>query len=138
MSSDPSIRQFEGFYMQINLEQPDPHSIQSYSDQQVIINDQTYSSSIIVCQQSIDANWQREHIHSLNEDDVERILQYNPEIVIIGHQHPGQFPQDHIRFLFFEKNVGLECMDIGAACRTFNVLLSELRDVTLALIIPGA
>lgn len=124
--------------MQINLERADLHSIQSYSDSQVIINDQPYNSSLIVSQQSIDSDWNRDHILSFNEKDVERILQYNPEIVIIGHQSPGQFPHDTVRLLFAKQRVGLECMDIGAACRTFNVLLSELRDVTLALIIPDA
>ncbi|WP_367605462.1 Mth938-like domain-containing protein [Legionella sp. W05-934-2] len=124
--------------MQINLERPDSHSIQSYSDQGVVINDKTYRSSLIVSQQTIDDNWQQTHIHLLNEDDVSRILIFNPEIVIIGHPSSGQFPNDAIRLLFSQKKVGLECMDIGAACRTFNVLLSELRNVTLALIIPAA
>ncbi len=121
--------------MQINLEHPDLHSIQSYDEQQVSINDQIYNNSIIVSQQCIDADWQQEQIQSLTEEDVERVLQHNPEIVIIGHQHPGQFPSDSIRLMFAEKKVGLECMGIGAACRTFNVLLSEMRNVTLALIL---
>ena len=86
----------------------------------------------------IDTDCQLDHIQSLTEKDVEEILQHNPEIVIIGHQIPGLFPPDSIRLMFSQKRVGLECMDIGAACRTFNVLLSELRDVTLVLIIPNA
>lgn len=122
--------------MQINLERPDIHSIQSYSDKQIIIDGHTYNSSVIVCRHSIDDCWQKKHIQEINEEDVERMLQSNPKVVIIGHCHPGQFPSDDIRLLFASKGIGLECMGIGAACRTFNVLLSELRDVTLALIIP--
>lgn len=123
--------------MQINLERPDKHSIQSYSEQHVIINEQTYNSSLIVSQQAIDDRWQKDNIQELDECDVERILKHNPKIVIIGHQGSGQLPNTHIHLLFSKKGVGLEYMDIGAACRTFNVLLSELREVTLALIITG-
>lgn len=124
--------------MQINLESPDAHSIQSYSQEQVQINNQIYRSSLMVCQQMINSDWPRHHIEAIDESDADSILQYNPEIVIIGHPHQGCFAKEPIRQLFAQKGIGLESMDIGAACRTYNVLLSEFRQVMLVLIIPDA
>jgi len=37
----------------------------------------------------------------------------------------------------FDARVGLEAMEIGAACRTYNVLVSEGRRVLMALIMGG-
>ena len=124
--------------MQINLERPDQNSIQSYSNNKVVIDDKTYQTSIIVSSKTVESDWQIEDIQKMTEQDVEKIMQHAPEIVIVGHQKLGQFPDDSVRFLFANQGVGFECMDIGAACRTFNVLLSEFRNVVLALIIPGA
>jgi uncharacterized protein len=38
--------------------------------------------------------------------------------------------------VFYERGVGIEVMNTSAACRTFNVLVSESRNVVGALI-PG-
>lgn len=43
-------------------------------------------------------------------------------------------PSREIRAAFEAAGIGLEAMDTGAACRTFNVLLAEGRRVAAALI----
>jgi len=42
-------------------------------------------------------------------------------------------PQDCLSVLQ-QKNIGYEVMDTAAACRTFNVLAAEGRDVILAML----
>ncbi len=56
------------------------------------------------------------------------------EIVLLGTGAKQHFPSGEIRRLFLERNISLEPMDTGAACRTFNVLVSEDRRVAAALI----
>ena len=34
-------------------------------------------------------------------------------------------------------NIGLECMDTAAACRTYNILMAEGRSVAAALIVQS-
>jgi uncharacterized protein len=36
------------------------------------------------------------------------------------------------------RKIGLEVMEIGAACRTYNVLISEERKVLAAVLLPGS
>jgi uncharacterized protein len=38
---------------------------------------------------------------------------------------------------FYRRNIGVECMTTRAACRTFNVLAGERRNVVAALLPPG-
>jgi uncharacterized protein len=44
-----------------------------------------------------------------------------------------RFADAPVRAEFARRRVGLEVMQLGAACRTFNVLLQEERQVVAAL-----
>ncbi len=56
------------------------------------------------------------------------------EFLLLGTGLAQQFPGSDIKEVFQEKGIGLEVMDTGAACRTYNVLLREARAVAAALI----
>ena len=56
------------------------------------------------------------------------------EILIIGCGAHFSGPPTSLRMSLRENGMSLEWMDTGAACRTFNVLLIEERDVAAALI----
>ena len=57
-----------------------------------------------------------------------------PYFVLLGTGAAQVFPELDVRRAFIEAKVGLEPMDTGAACRTYNVLLAEGRPVVAALI----
>jgi uncharacterized protein len=57
-----------------------------------------------------------------------------PGFLLLGTGVAQVFPAPEIRRAFANARVGLEPMDTGAACRTFNVLLAERRPVAAALI----
>lgn len=57
-----------------------------------------------------------------------------PGFLLLGTGKVQVFPAIEIRRAFAEAKVGLEVMDTGAACRTYNVLLAEHRPVGAALI----
>lgn len=54
--------------------------------------------------------------------------------VLLGTGNTQIFPPASVRKAFVEAGIGLEPMTTGAAVRTYNVLLSEGRDVACALI----
>jgi len=56
-----------------------------------------------------------------------------PELVLLGTGSTQRFPPGAIRAALTACGVGLEVMDLGAACRTFNVLVQEERQVAAAL-----
>jgi len=54
--------------------------------------------------------------------------------LLLGTGNTQVFPPASVRKAFVEAGIGLEPMTTGAAVRTYNVLLSEGRDVACALI----
>jgi uncharacterized protein len=57
-----------------------------------------------------------------------------PGLVLLGTGPTHLMPPEPVRRLFAEARLGFEIMTTGAACRTYNVLLAEGRDVGAALL----
>lgn len=56
-----------------------------------------------------------------------------PQFLLVGTGRKQIFPEPMITAAFGARGIGLEVMDTGAACRTYNVLLAEQRPVMAAL-----
>ena len=122
--------------MHINKESQDPHTISSYSDKSIMISQKIYTQSIIISTTTLINPWHITHILDITSLDITQMLALNPEIIILGHlQLNLAFPLE-LRQILAQQKVGIECMSIGAASRTFNVLLSEKRRVVAAMIFP--
>jgi uncharacterized protein len=124
--------------MQINRETPDQYSIQSYDDNQIIINQLAYHHSLIVSRDKLILDWPVTSIHLLNQTAIAPLLSLEPELIIIGHKQPGKFPPLQTIEYLSKRRIGIECMPMGSACRTFNVLLSEQRAVVLGIVLSSS
>ncbi|MBA2652245.1 MAG: hypothetical protein H0U73_08265 [Tatlockia sp.] len=120
--------------MQINLEAADHNSIQAYGDHEIKINSEVYQSSLIVSRHEI-IDWPITSIQHLNEESLELLLKYDPKVILIGHNQTGQLAPLSIIQTLTNRRIGIETMSIGAACRTFNLLLNEHREVVIGIII---
>ena len=58
-----------------------------------------------------------------------------PEIALIGTGARQVFPPAPFRAAFLNAGIGIEAMDSGAACRTFNVLVGEGRRVAALIVV---
>jgi uncharacterized protein len=65
------------------------------------------------------------------------IFDLAPELVLLGTGARQRFASESIRAAFLDRRVALETMDLGAACRTFNILIQEERNVVAALFVSG-
>ena len=72
---------------------------------------------------------------SLCVDDFAAIFERRPELVVFGAGAVFRFPERRILAAFAEARIGFEVMDTPAACRTYNVLVSEGRRIAAALLI---
>ena len=72
---------------------------------------------------------------SLSIDDFAKLIPLKPEVVLLGTGSRQRLPPPALYAAFAERGIGLEVMDNRAACRTFNLLLSEYRDVAVALML---
>jgi uncharacterized protein len=126
--------------MQISLDTgTGAYNIRSYSamgtQSEIKINDRTLHHSLIVTPTQLIEPWRPNTLQALQASDLEVILALHPEIVLLGTGSQMQFPAPALLAIFLEKKIGIEFMDTGAACRTFNVLTSEGRNVAAALLI---
>lgn len=122
--------------MQISLEKVEQNAIQAYSESEIKINHTTYTSSLIVSQSQMITDWPVHDILDLNETLLTPVIELQPEIIIFGHQSSHYHPPVAVLQRLVQQQVGFEFMALGAACRTYNVLLSEQRHVALGLILP--
>ena len=107
--------------------------IRGYSAQEIRIGEQRLQASCIVSADSVIAEWAPRSFADLAPEHLEAILALKPELVLLGTGLSQRFPPPTIRSAFTARGVGLEVMDLGAACRTFNILVQEERRVVAAL-----
>jgi uncharacterized protein len=107
--------------------------IRGYSAQEIRIGEQRLQASCIVSADSVIAEWAPQSFADLAPEHLEAILALKPELVLLGTGLSQRFPPSNIRSAFTARGVGLEVMDLGAACRTFNILVQEERRVVAAL-----
>jgi uncharacterized protein len=107
--------------------------IRGYSPQEIRIGEQRLLASCIVSADQLIEEWPPKTFAELAPEHLEAILALKPELVLLGTGPTQRFPPSAIRSAFTSQGVGLEVMDLGAACRTFNILVQEERRVVAAL-----
>ena len=119
--------------MKFTREQLAPVTIRQIERGSVKIGDTIHSGRVVVTQDKVIEDWQLPEIESLGADHVPAILDFEPEIVIVGTGWTACRPRNEFLFALARAGVGLESMDTGAACRTFNILVAEDRRVVALL-----
>lgn len=109
--------------------------IRAYGEDRVRIGDRTLTRSCVIASDRIIEDWPATHVELLVPEDFEPVFALQPEVVVLGTGHAQRFPSLAVRGAFAQRALGLEVMDMGAACRTYNVLLQDQRRVVAALII---
>lgn len=112
--------------------------IRSYAADEVRIGERALRANCIVTATEIVPDWNAVSPESLEPEHLAAIFELAPEIVLLGTGTTQRFPPAGVRAAFLERRIGLEPMDLGAACRTFNILVQEERRVAAALFIGGA
>jgi uncharacterized protein len=121
--------------MQISLESAERHAVQAYTNNKIQINSIVYEKSFIVSSESIITDINFQEIQDINDEFIDLLLKSKPEIIVIGHTHAGKLLPIHYLSKLSQLRIGVECMLLGAACRTYNVLLSERRSVVAGFIL---
>ncbi len=122
--------------MKLHLTHPEGNNlISGYGPGWVEINLIRYSSSLIVLPGLLVQDWQVDNFESLQPAHFEALAGLDPEIVLLGTGAKLRFPHPGLSRCLIDIGVGMECMDTGGACRTYNILMSEGRKVAAALIV---
>ncbi|MCC7198341.1 MAG: Mth938-like domain-containing protein [Gammaproteobacteria bacterium] len=124
--------------MKFSLEAPARvNLIRGYAAGEVRIGATVYRGSLIVAADTLITDWPVCDATRLGPADCGAIENLVPAIVLLGTGDRQVFPDPRLLVRFSALGIGLEVMDNGAACRTYNVLVSEGRRVACALILPA-
>lgn len=114
--------------------QHEGYVITSYDCNSICINGKTFSSSLIIAAAKLETDWDIATVESLQANHMDQLLSFEPELIIIGTGNSLVFPDVEVYSAIIRQGIGIEFMDTGAACRTYNILLGEGRDVVAGLI----
>ena len=109
------------------------HAIVECGDGKVRLPGRTINGSVIVTRDAVLPDWRPPDVEQLSIADFDAVLALSPEVVLLGTGERQRMPPASLYAAFAARGIGLEVMDNRAACRTYNLLLGELRDVAVAL-----
>jgi uncharacterized protein len=107
--------------------------ISGYGDDHVLVNGAHHAGSLIVTAQAVVA-WDAVSFEALAQTHFEAIVTLAPDLVLLGTGPRLRFPSPELTASLVRAGIGLEVMDLRAACRTYNVLRAEERRVAAALL----
>ncbi len=94
---------------------------------------ETLTSGAIIMPDKLIKDWTVNEASDLTEAHVQQLLELKPEVVLIGTGERLVWPKRALLAPLLSANIGYEIMDTAAACRTYNILSHEGRDVAAAL-----
>lgn len=112
------------------------HVIREIDERRIRIDNDYFESSLVVGARLLEPDWPVNSLDQLDDDIIGPLLELEPELVVIGAGTRQQILPPDRQLPFIRRGIGVECMTLHAACRTFNVLMSENRRALAALILP--
>ena len=110
------------------------NQIARYGAGEIRIADQVLTAPCIVAPGLLVTDW-IVGPDSLDIESLQVLLPRAPRIVLVGSPLQGGARWQPLRRALASREIALEAMDLGAACRTYNVLAQEDRPVA-ALLFP--
>ena len=113
------------------------NSFTGYGEGYVEVNHRRHVASLLVTGDRVVTDWPVAGVAALAPAQLEAIAAMGPEIVLLGTGARFAFPDPRVLAPLHAARIGVEVMDTPAACRTYNILLAEGRNVVAALILDA-
>ncbi len=113
-------------------------TVTGYDQDWIEINAVRFDHSLIVLPEVAPMPWPVTAFEALAADDFRAIEAQAPDLLILGTGLRQHFASPRLIASLISRRIGVECMDNQAACRTYNILMTEGRKVALAVILPRA
>lgn len=125
--------------MKFTQQKPDGiNLIRRYGADFITIGEEDIRASCIVSAATLRRDWPPRFVEELAVEHFSALFDLGPEVVVLATGPTQKFPRAALRAEFATRKIGLEVMEIGAACRTYNVLVGEERKVLAAILLPSS
>ncbi len=121
--------------MKLQPDKFDTLAITGHGPGWVAVNGEKVHHSVVVGSGGAQAPWHCDRFEDLTESHFEQLANMQPEVVLFGSGERLRFAPPRLLRALLERRIGVETMDTQAACRTYNILAGEGRQVVVALLI---
>lgn len=108
--------------------------IRAYAAGRITVNEDALTRSLIVSAEQLIRDWEPQQFEELTAVHLQTVIELRPEILLLGTGARLRFPHPSLLAELHNHGIGIEVMDTAAACRTYNILVSEGRRVAAALL----
>ncbi len=109
------------------------NTINGYGEGYVLVNGERHASSVVVLPDRVVA-WNAASFERLSPEHFDFLKSLQAEIILLGTGPKQRFPHPRLTAPLVAAGIGVEVMDLQAACRTYNILVAEERKVAAALL----
>ena len=106
----------------------------AYGEGYVSVNAVRHTANLIVLPERLITGWTKADFAALSTADFTQLAALDAEVILLATGNQLRFPAAELLQPLIQGQKGIEVMDIRAACRTYNVLVSENRRVAAALL----
>lgn len=114
---------------------PGLQTVTAFGEGFVSVNGQRHETSLVILPDRLLADWAVAGFSQLAAEHFAGLAALAPELVLLGTGARQSFPHPSLYADLIRAGIGIEIMNTGAACRTYNILAAEGRRVAAALII---
>jgi len=110
------------------------NTITAYGPGFIEVNAQRIEHALLLMPEQPFATWAPARFEDLVAAHFDAVLAAEPEVVLLGTGARQRFADPRLTAALIARRIGVETMDTGAACRTYNILMTEGRKVLAALL----
>jgi len=108
-------------------------TVRRYGAGEIEIGGSVLRAPCIVTPARLISDWAVPSAAALDEAALAPLLALRPAVLLIGADAAAAQSSAGLRRVVEARGIAFECMDLGAACRTYNVLAQERREVVAGL-----
>jgi uncharacterized protein len=121
--------------LKLHLDSPTAqNAFTGYGEGYVMVNGRRIEKSVVVLPERILDDWPAPAFDALAPEHFEVLAGLGREIILLGTGTRLRFPPAQVLRPLIQVGLGVEVMDVQAACRTYNILMAEGRKVAAALL----
>ena len=121
--------------MKFQPDRSDVQTITAYGPGWIGIDADKVTASVVVGSHGQRIDWHCDRFEDLTPAHFAQLADLDAEVVIFGSGARNRFPPAAWLQPLMARRIGLETMDTQAACRTYNILAGEGRNVVAALLL---
>ena len=123
--------------MKLQPDRSDTQTITGYGPGWVGVGSEKITHNVVIASSGERLPWAARY-EDLGAADFAVLAELKVEVVIFGSGARIRFPHPAWLAPLAQARIGIETMDTAAACRTYNVLAQEGRQVAVALLLESA